>query len=88
VVARIHYRGGVRKVLRRFVFEGGAAPPPPGVRLLLAGREAGIATTVVLSPALGRAVGLGIVHQRAAEPGTRLEVEGGGAAVVEEVPRR
>jgi len=88
VVARIHYRGSVQKVLRRFVFEGGDAAPQPGVRLLLAGREAGVATTVVPSPTLGRTVGLGIVHQRAAEPGTRLEVEGGGGALVEEVPRR
>jgi folate-binding protein YgfZ len=88
VVARIHYRGGVQKLLRRFVFEGEDAAPRPGVRLYLAERESGAATTIVSSPAAGRTIGLGIVHQRAAEPGARLDVEGGGTAIVEEVLRR
>lgn len=78
VVARIHYRGGVQNVLRRLVFEGIA--PAPGVKLLHDGREAGRATTVI------RSLGMGILHRRAAEPGTRVEVEGGGAALVE-LPR-
>jgi folate-binding protein YgfZ len=80
VVARIHYRGGVQKTLRGLVFDGPA--PAPGTPLLHDGRAAGAATTVVESPALGRALGLGILHRRAAEPGTRLEVQGGGAAEV------
>jgi folate-binding protein YgfZ len=95
VVARIHYRGGVQKVLRRLVFENPESPegpagalPRPGAQLLFEGREAGAATTVVRSPALeGQAIGLGIVHKRAAEPGARLEVEGGGTAVVRDEPR-
>jgi folate-binding protein YgfZ len=74
VVARIHYRGGVQNVLRKLVFEG--IEPARGVALLHDGREAGRATTVVGS------VGLGILHRRAAEPGTRVEVEGGGTALV------
>ena len=74
VVARIHYRGGVQKTLRGLVFEPGTGPGP-GVQLLLEGRQAGIATTVVQSIALGRPVGLGILHKRAAEPGTRLQME-------------
>lgn len=69
VVARIHYRGGVQNLLRKLVFEGGA--PVQDVALLHDGREAGRATTVAGSK------GLGILHRRAAEPGTRLEVEGG-----------
>jgi folate-binding protein YgfZ len=80
VVARIHYRGGVQKELRRLVFEGEARP---GSVLSFEGREAGAATTVVRSPVSGKRIGLGIVHKRAAEPGTRLEVEGGGAAVIQ-----
>jgi folate-binding protein YgfZ len=80
VVARIHYRGGVQKVLRRLVFEG--PPPASGTPLLHDGREAGAATTVVASPAHGRPIGLAILHRRAAEPGTRLEVQGGGWAEV------
>lgn len=74
VVARIHYRGGVQKTLRGLVFERGTGPGP-GVQLLYEGRQAGIATTVVQSITLDRAVGLGILHKRAAEPGTRLQME-------------
>lgn len=84
VVARIHYRGGVQKTLRGLVFEGPA--PAPGTPLLHDGREAGAATTVVESPALGCPIGLGILHRRAAEPGTRLEMQGGGTAEVRELP--
>ena len=73
VVARIHYRGGVQHVLRRLSFEGTA--PAQGAALLHDGREAGRATTVAGSK------GLGILHRRA-EPGTRVEVEGGGTALV------
>ncbi|HEX9940712.1 MAG TPA: glycine cleavage T C-terminal barrel domain-containing protein [Thermoanaerobaculia bacterium] len=85
VVARIHYRGGVQKMLRGLAFEAGAAPAP-GAPLLFEGRAAGTATTVVESPALGRPIGLSILHRRAAEPGTRLDIEGGGQAEVRELP--
>jgi folate-binding protein YgfZ len=74
VVARIHYRGGVQNVLRKLVFED--VEPVQGATLLHDGREAGKATTVA-GP-----MGLGILHRRAAEPGTRVEVEGGGTALV------
>ncbi|HYX24960.1 MAG TPA: glycine cleavage T C-terminal barrel domain-containing protein [Thermoanaerobaculia bacterium] len=84
VVARIHYRGGVQKVLRGLDFAGPA--PEPGTPLLHDGRESGIATTVVDSVALGRPLGLAILHKRAAEPGTRLDLPGGGVAEVREVP--
>jgi len=80
VVARIHYRGGVQKELRKLRFEGGAMPHA-GARLLCEGRDAGAATTAVQTPD-GRAIGLGIVHKRAAAPGTRLELEDGGSAVI------
>lgn len=85
VVARIHYRGGVQKVLRGLVFEGETAPEP-GTALLADGREAGSVGSVVRSPALGRTAGLAILHRRAAAPGTRLELAGGGAAEVRELP--
>jgi folate-binding protein YgfZ len=79
VVARIHYRGGVQKMMRRLELAG---DPQPGAKLLFEGREAGTVTTAVRSPLSGRTLGLGIVHKRAAEPGTRLDVEGGGTATV------
>lgn len=84
VVARIHYRGGVQKGLRGLVFDGEA--PAAGAKILHDGRESGAATTVVRSIALGRTVGLGILHKRAGEPGTRVEVEGGGTAEVRGLP--
>ena len=73
VVARIHYLGGVQNVLRKLDFEGTA--PAQGAVLLHDGREVGKATTVAGS------TGLGILHRRA-EPGTRVEIEGGGSALV------
>lgn len=88
VVARIHYRGGVQRQARGLLFadDDPQGPPRPGARLLLDGREVGTVTTVALSPALGRTAGLAILHRRGAEPGTRLDVEGGGAAEVRELP--
>jgi folate-binding protein YgfZ len=82
VVARIHYRGGVQKLLRGLVFEGEAVPKP-GTPLAFEGREAGAVTTVAGSPVLGRPVGLAILHRRAAAPGARLDFEGGWAEVRE-----
>ncbi len=79
VVARIHYRGGVQKVLRSLRFEGRV--PETGALLLHEGREAGKVGTVVRSPGLG-SIGLAILHRRAAEPGTRLELPDGGTAEV------
>ncbi|HEX3128054.1 MAG TPA: glycine cleavage T C-terminal barrel domain-containing protein [Thermoanaerobaculia bacterium] len=86
VVARIHYRGGVQNLLRGLVFDHPADTVEAGVRILHEGREAGRATTVVRSPSLGKIVGLGILHKRATEPGTQVEVEGGGSAEVRELP--
>lgn len=85
VVARIHYRGGVQKELRGLLFEGDGAPER-GESLLADGREAGTVGSVVDSPALGRTVGLAILHRRAAAPGTRLELSGGRWAEVRELP--
>ncbi|HEX3529798.1 MAG TPA: hypothetical protein VH988_22285 [Thermoanaerobaculia bacterium] len=78
VVARIHYRGGVQKALRRLELDG---PVQPGSGLSFEGREVGAATSVARSLE-GTTIGLGIIHKRAAEPGTRLEVAGGGTATV------
>jgi glycine cleavage system aminomethyltransferase T len=82
-VARIHYRGGVQKTLRGLRFEGDAVP---GAQLVLDDRPAGVASSVVVSPTLGRRIGLAILHKRAAEMGTRLIVEGGMSAEVVPLP--
>jgi folate-binding protein YgfZ len=85
VVARIHYRGGVQKTLCGLVFDGPAVPAP-GTALLFEGREAGTLGTAVQSPALDRPIGLAILHRRAAAPGSRLELAGGGPAEVRTLP--
>ena len=83
VVARIHYRGGVQKMLRGLVFEGAATAGTP---LLFEGREVGTVATVVESIALGRPAGLAILHRRGAGPGTRLDLPDGGTAEVRGLP--
>jgi len=85
VVARIHYRGGVQRQLVGLDF-GGDAPPARGAALRHDGRAAGAVGSALVSPALGRPIGLAIVHKRAAEPGTALEVEAGGSAAVRALP--
>jgi len=85
VVARIHYRGGVQKTLCGLVFDGPAVPAP-GTALLFEGREAGTLGTAVHSLALDRPIGLAILHRRAAAPGSRLELAGGGPAEVRALP--
>lgn len=82
VVARIHYRGGVQKILRGLVFDSGE-PPAHGTPLSFEGREAGAVGTAVGSLALGHPVGLAILHRRAAAAGTHLDFEGGRAEVRE-----
>lgn len=78
VVARIHYRGGVQRLPRGLRFEEGALPSA-GTELLLDGRAVGRATSVASSPRCGP-IGLGLLHQRGAAPGTRLELAGAGGA--------
>lgn len=85
VVARVHYRGGVNRLLRGLQFDGDE-PPAEGTGLLLEGRSVGTVGSVALSPALEGPVGLAIVHKRGAEPGTRLELDGGGEAEVAALP--
>ena len=67
------------------VFDGPAVPAP-GTALLYEGREAGNVGTAVHSLALDRPVGLAILHRRAAAPGSRLELAGGGPAEVRALP--
>lgn len=84
VVARIHYRGGVQRLPRGLRFTGGAAPAA-GSELLLEDRAVGRATSVVVSPRFGP-IGLGLLHQRGAAAGTRLDLASGGTAEVVELP--
>lgn len=85
VVARIHYRGGVKKALRGIRFLGLPEPPPTGTPLLAEGRPAGRVGTSVQSPAHG-SIALAVLHDRANAPGTTLDLETGATAEVASLP--
>jgi aminomethyltransferase len=70
VVARIHYRGGVQRHMRRLVLD---RPSEPGAELVLDGKPVGKLTSVAQSLAGDAILGLAVVHQRA-EIGVELEV--------------
>jgi len=88
VIARIHYRGQVNRVLRGLRLDGQSAGalPSDGSELALDGRPLGALSSAVGSPALAAPIALAIVHRRGAEPGTRVTVEGGGEAEVAALP--
>jgi len=81
VVARLHHRGQVSRVLCGLTLDV-AETPEPGTALVLEARQAGTVTSATRSNRLGSVLGLAILQRRAAEEGTRLEVEGGGHAQV------
>jgi folate-binding protein YgfZ len=83
VVARIHYRGQVN---RRVVGLLPEAPVESRAELLLEGRPVGTVGSAAESVALDRPVALAMVHRRGAQPGTRLEIAGGGSATVTPLP--
>ena len=86
VIARIHYRGKANRAARRLLFEGDE-PPPRGSRLLANGEEVGVLGSAAAAPeGSSQALGIAVIHRKANEPGTRLEVEGDGSAQVEELP--
>ena len=79
VIVRVMHRGHgrVAKKLVGLTFEKGDAPRP-GDRVLSADREIGKLTSVVWSPALELAIGLGYLHRDFLEPGTAVTVQGAG----------
>jgi folate-binding protein YgfZ len=80
VIARIHYRGQVNRLLRGLLLDerDGSGPlPADGTEVRLEGRPLGSLSSAVDSPALGRRIALAIVHRRGSDPGTRVEVAGG-----------
>jgi len=80
-VARLHYKGRPNRHLRGLRFDRAASA---GAALALGEREAGAIGSACISPALGP-IGLAILR-REAEPGTSLEIGGGGTAEVVELP--
>ena len=72
VVTRLNTYQKVQKRLTGFVFDGDATQ---GAKLMLDGKQAGVITSVAVSPG-GEAIGLGYVKRSVPEEGTVLEVDG------------
>ncbi|MDX1630357.1 MAG: glycine cleavage T C-terminal barrel domain-containing protein [Thermoanaerobaculia bacterium] len=78
VVARIHYRGAVKRRLRGIEVEGEEVPPTGAeirrVDTREDGRPVGRLTSVTRSPAFQRVLGLSILHDRGNQPGTEVRI--------------
>lgn len=86
VVARLHYRGKPQRGLAGLEIEA-ARPPETGADLVAGGDGVGRLGSAARSfrwPQ--RILGLAVVHRKAAEPGTKLEISSGGSAVVRPLP--
>jgi len=81
IVARIHYRGQVPRGPRSLRLESEACPPLD-TPIRFEGHDVGRLTSVVMSPKCGSVLGLALLHRRAWEAGTRVEVVGAGTAEV------
>ena len=84
VIARIHYRGQVNRVLRGLRL--GGEPPADGTAVLHEERPLGVLSSAVASPAVGGTIALAILHRRGAEPGTAVQIATGGEAQVTALP--
>jgi folate-binding protein YgfZ len=83
IVERVRSRGHVnrRRVLLTF---SEAAAPPSGTKLRAvgaAGADVGYVTSAALSPASGKAIGMGYIRREHNAPGSVLEFDGGTATV-------
>jgi folate-binding protein YgfZ len=84
VIARIHYRGQVNRVLCGLRLAGETVADGTGV--LFEERPLGTVSSAVRSPVLDSAIALAILHRRGAEPGTRVHLAGGGEAEAAPLP--
>ena len=84
VIARIHYRGQVNRLLRGLRLPG--EPVADGTPVLHEERPLGAVSSAVASPAVGSTIALGVLHRRGAEPGTKVQLAAGGEAEVASLP--
>jgi folate-binding protein YgfZ len=84
VIARITYRGHVNRKITGFRFVDRRVPSA-GAPVRVDEKEVGRITSAVRSPALGVALALGFLRREHQEPGTRVEVGYGDAALSAEV---
>lgn len=83
IIIRVLHRGHgrVARKLVRLRFDGGAAAPSRGDRILSGARDIGEITSAAISPSTGTPVALGYVHRDFATTGASVEA-GGAVAVV------
>ncbi len=82
IVERVRSRGHVNRRRVGLLFSG-TSVPAAGEKLFAAGQEAGHVTRASVSPALGRAIGMGYVRREHNSLGSRLEWAGGTAEVID-----
>lgn len=88
VIVRVLDRGHGR-VARRLVgltLPAEAALPAAGTNVRAGAKEAGRVTSAVFSPALARPIALAYLHRDFVEPGTHVQIDGSGDAVVTALP--
>ena len=80
-VARLQNRGHTNRGLAGVLLEAGAPVVAAGGLLLHEGKEVGVVTSALFSPALGRVVALALLRHEAAAAETRLELHDRGAVL-------
>jgi len=83
-VIRVAHRGHVNRRLCGLVVNGDRAPAA-GDKVLAGDKEAGRITSAAISPVLGRPIALGYVRREHTEPGSKVTVRAGDAALEAEV---
>jgi folate-binding Fe-S cluster repair protein YgfZ len=90
IIARIHFRGHVAKVMRGVVFDEDGwdlTESSAGSELLSEdGKQAGRITSICRSPGLGKIIALAMVRYDYREAGTVLFTSTGRSCVVTELP--
>lgn len=74
IVARMKYRGHPNRLLRGFKIESDI-PPLSGDRLFNEDKEIGWITSAVVSPTLGKTIGMGYVRVSFTDEGSQVEIE-------------
>lgn len=86
VVARIHYRGKVNRMLHGLLLTG--PPVPSGTELLAEDEDRAVGSMggCVVSPRAERSIGLALLHRRGGEAGARLRLPEGETAEAVALP--
>ena len=85
IVERARSRGHVNWKLVGLAVDA-VVPPAGGESLLSEGRDVGEVTSACFSPSLNRTIALAYVRREVSQPGARLTLASGPAAVVHELP--